>query len=199
MAVMADDSFTTTGKTFISNPGESSVVPGILAANPDRLDQAIAARQAALVQLAERRRARKGESPPVIQKKPEQRSDIWRKHAGAAVLAIAAMAAVAGSAFWAGRYLFPGPTVERREGSTSSQKTSVRGLTMTERREVERLLAAMNFDSGPVDGRIDPRTRQAIARYWQAQGKTRSATVTPRLLTDLRAVAALMGKDGKNF
>jgi type II secretory pathway predicted ATPase ExeA len=62
-------------------------------------------------------------------------------------------------------------------------------LTQAERRELEALLQRLDFETGPVDGAIDPRTRRGIAGYQQMAGRTPADGEASRaLLEELRAV-----------
>ena len=60
--------------------------------------------------------------------------------------------------------------------------------------EVERLLAALNFDPGPIDGVVDDRTRTAIRLYQEFAALTPDGEPTDALLTELRAVVEVFGQ-----
>lgn len=63
-------------------------------------------------------------------------------------------------------------------------------------REIQSLLARMNFDPGPVDGQMGRRTADAIRLYQQFAGIEADGVPTRALLEDMRAVAGSMSKDG---
>ena len=68
-------------------------------------------------------------------------------------------------------------------------------LSASERREVEALLRSLDFETGPVDGRFDPTTRDAVQAYKNMAGMTPAdRTVGPALLEDLRAVTGNLGR-----
>ncbi|MCH8038505.1 MAG: peptidoglycan-binding protein, partial [Proteobacteria bacterium] len=62
-------------------------------------------------------------------------------------------------------------------------------LGAEEVRELERLLAELNFDPGAVDGVIDQRTRTAIALYQEFAALAVDGAPGPGLLARLRPVA----------
>jgi len=67
-------------------------------------------------------------------------------------------------------------------------------LSPGERRELEALLAALDFPTGPIDGVIDPRTLDGVRGFRRALGQTGGeARATRRLLEDVRATAARFG------
>jgi uncharacterized protein with PIN domain len=105
------------------------------------------------------------------------------------------LAAVAGAGvYWAVPRLALGPPRVSEPPATAAPDD----LTRAERRRVERLLKRLDFRVGAVDGRIDARTRAAIARYRRFQGAAdRHGRATPALLADLRAVAALADGAGE--
>ncbi len=98
---------------------------------------------------------------------------------GGAIVAVAMLALLlAGSPFGPGRAV-DGP------GSALGQG---------ERRELEALLAALDFPTGPIDGVIDPRTREGLRGFRRALGGTGGdARATRRLLEEVRATAARFG------
>ncbi len=57
-----------------------------------------------------------------------------------------------------------------------------------EARELERLLAELRFDPGPVDGVIDGRTRTAISLYQEFAALPVNGEPGPELLAELRQV-----------
>jgi len=58
--------------------------------------------------------------------------------------------------------------------------------------EMERLLKAMDFQTGAVDGKVDPKTRAAIGRFQQAAGLSITYEPSMTLLEEMRAVRADM-------
>lgn len=62
-------------------------------------------------------------------------------------------------------------------------------LSPEEAREMESLLARLNFDPGPVDGVIDERTRAAITLYQQFAALPEDGEPNAALLSELRGVA----------
>jgi type II secretory pathway predicted ATPase ExeA len=68
-------------------------------------------------------------------------------------------------------------------------------LSASERREVEALLRSLDFETGPIDGRFDPKTLDAVQTYKKMAGMTPAdRTVGPALLEDLRAVTGNLGR-----
>ncbi len=69
---------------------------------------------------------------------------------------------------------------------------------MTERdlRELEELLARLDFAPGRIDGVVDDKTRQAITAYQQAAGLPIDGEPTAALLSELREVTRLMKTGG---
>jgi peptidoglycan hydrolase-like protein with peptidoglycan-binding domain len=63
-------------------------------------------------------------------------------------------------------------------------------LSAAERRAVERTLARLDFAPGPVDGRIDAATEEAIRRFQKMAGLSVDGRATQALLAELKAVAA---------
>jgi hypothetical protein len=124
---------------------------------------------------------------------------IWLGRAAAVSLPTFSGAVKAPGPTFSGAVKAPGPTfsdaVEAPGERPATRTASPAGLTTGERRQVEALLKAAGFDAGPVDGRIDPRTRQAIRTYDRFQGKEgrRQGEVTRDLLESLRDVTAMMG------
>ncbi len=117
----------------------------------------------------------------------------WR-HA-AALAGVLLLAAVAGAGvYWTVPRLALGPPQASEPLATAAPDA----LTRAERRRVERLLKRLDFRVGAVDGRIDARTRAALRRYRRYQGMVAPhGRVTPALLADLRAVAALADGAGE--
>lgn len=66
-------------------------------------------------------------------------------------------------------------------------------LNQEEAREVEALLARLNFDPGPVDGVIDERTRAAVTLYQQFAALPEDGEPNEALLAELRGVAGAFG------
>lgn len=61
-------------------------------------------------------------------------------------------------------------------------------LGLEEARELESLLADLNFDPGAVDGVIDGRTRTAISLYQEFAALPVDGEPGPKLLAELRQV-----------
>lgn len=52
--------------------------------------------------------------------------------------------------------------------------------------EVQRLLSAAGYDTGPADGELGPRTQNAIVRYQATRGLRVDGQVSQQLLENLR-------------
>ncbi|MPZ43045.1 MAG: lytic murein transglycosylase [Betaproteobacteria bacterium] len=65
--------------------------------------------------------------------------------------------------------------------------TDDRGLSRTERREVQEHLIGQGFDIGNADGMIGPKTREAIRAYQSANGLPADGRAGGRVLDHLRA------------
>ena len=63
-------------------------------------------------------------------------------------------------------------------------------------REIQSLLAQMNFNPGPADGQMGSRTADAIRLYQQFAGLEIDGTPSQALLEDMREVARSMSKGG---
>lgn len=69
-------------------------------------------------------------------------------------------------------------------------------LTRGQAEELERLLAELDFATGPIDGVIDAATRNAIREYQAIAGLAETGEPSKELLADLREVRGLMeGED----
>ncbi len=161
-------------------------------ADPEALSIAIGARREALdaafrAQADRPERARRNVQRRAPSLATATRAGLWRQAGAVAAVCLSVVAAGSG-VYWAIPRLALGPP-----GAAEPTATDPAGdLTRAERRRVERLLARLDFRTGPVDGRIDARTRAAIARYRRFQGAADPhGRATPALLADLRAVAAL--------
>ncbi|MEM7525249.1 MAG: lytic murein transglycosylase, partial [Pseudomonadota bacterium] len=64
-----------------------------------------------------------------------------------------------------------------------------RPLSRSERREMQRLLTQLGFDTKGVDGVIGPNSRSAIRGFQRARGLTPDGYASARFLTTLRSVA----------
>jgi membrane-bound lytic murein transglycosylase B len=64
-----------------------------------------------------------------------------------------------------------------------------RPLAVEEVKEIQRLLLALGFDVGEVDGRVGPQTRQAIRAFQADAGLPEDAYASPALLQALRSRA----------
>jgi localization factor PodJL len=74
--------------------------------------------------------------------------------------------------------------------------TALKPVGRQEIREIQSLLARMNFDPGPADGQMGRRTADAIRLYQQFAGIEADGVPTEALLEDMRAVAGSISKDG---
>lgn len=54
---------------------------------------------------------------------------------------------------------------------------------------VQRMLAGLGFDPGPIDGLMGPRTRTAVRAFQQSRGSAATGTVDAGLIRDLEARA----------
>lgn len=109
--------------------------------------------------------------------KPAWRDDPRMRLAAAGAVLLLAVA------YLAAPYL---TSEEAPEDPAGAAETS---LTPSERREVEALLRSLDFETGPVDGRFDPATLDAVQAYKNMAGMTPAdRKVGPALLEDLRAV-----------
>ena len=100
---------------------------------------------------------------------------------------IAAIAALVAAGYLAAPYLKP---YLERAVATATQTAAPEALSHAERQEVEALLQRLDFETGPVDGVLDPTTRASVQSYKQMSGlQPADRTVGPDLLRDLRAVA----------
>ncbi len=73
--------------------------------------------------------------------------------------------------------------------ATDSPAADDRPLGRNEIRELQRLLNSLDFDAGPADGQIGPKTTSAITLYQKFAGFEPDGKATRELLIDLRAVA----------
>jgi hypothetical protein len=150
--------------------------------DPEALSVAIGARQRDLAEIADRR-PDVSASPPAPRARPG--GGAWRRVAAAVLAAVVVGAGVAG--FYRALAIVTADAPAPASGRESL-------LSKQERATIERLLARLDFRVGAIDGRIDPRTRAAIRRYRRYQGiPVQQGRPTPRLLDNLRAVAALAG------
>ena len=73
-------------------------------------------------------------------------------------------------------------------GDLSSLKTwnsAAAGPADPDIAQAQALLNKLGYDAGPADGRMGPRTKDAIAAFQKANGQTPSGKVTPELLIEL--------------
>jgi len=114
--------------------------------------------------------------------------DRWALLAGGLGGALVAVAMLA--LLLAGGPIAPGSPI----GAGSSVDGPGSALSPGERRELEALLAALDFPTGPIDGVIDPRTLEGVRGFRRALGQIGGeARATRRLLEDVRATAARFG------
>jgi hypothetical protein len=81
------------------------------------------------------------------------------------------------------------------EPAASPQAAGSGGLSAAEAEELERLLAELDFATGPVDGVIDAETQKAIRDYQAIAGLAETGEPSKALLSDLREVSSLMQRD----
>jgi len=156
--------------------------------DPEALSVAIGARRRELVAMAERRRAAAAPDADRGRKSGRVRARRFRRDAAAASFLVILVAGGIAGFYWGLGIVAPEPP-----GSGADPAPT---LSTGELQTVERLLARLDFRVGAIDGRIDPRTRAAIRRYRRYQGlPTQQGRPTPRLLANLRDVAALTGAD----
>jgi hypothetical protein len=87
--------------------------------------------------------------------------------------------------------------VGTKTGNVPEPGAASGGLDIEELREIERLLAELDFDPGPVDGEIDAATQEAIREYQAIADTAKTGEASRALLRDLREVSAIM-KRGEN-
>ena len=56
--------------------------------------------------------------------------------------------------------------------------------------DIQQLLVKAGIDTGPLDGKLGPLTKNAIRIFQQQQGLPDSGQITPRLMTQLQTVTA---------
>jgi type II secretory pathway predicted ATPase ExeA len=102
---------------------------------------------------------------------------------GALLLAVAYVAA-------------PYLTTDRSRGPAGEASGAQQSaLSQSERREIEALLRSLDFETGPVDGRLDPKTQDAVQAYKGMAGLTPADPKVGRdLLEDLRAVTGNLSR-----
>ena len=74
-------------------------------------------------------------------------------------------------------------------GAPSGTPSGTGKLSVEQVREMERLLQQLDFQTGEIDGRIDPTTRAAIGQFQSVAGSEVDYVASPALLEELRAVA----------
>ena len=77
------------------------------------------------------------------------------------------------------------------------QSPATGGLSREELEEIEGLLGELDFEPGPVDGKIDDATRQAIRDYQAIAGTAETGEASRALLRELREVQAIMERENK--
>ncbi|MFE0757443.1 peptidoglycan-binding protein [Inquilinus sp. NPDC058860] len=90
----------------------------------------------------------------------------------------------------------PGPA-EVIPASAPAARSAARPqrATVAQIKEIQQLMARMNFDAGPIDGLVGRRTRAAIARFQRSQGLPVTRRASMELLSALRAATLLASKD----
>jgi len=78
----------------------------------------------------------------------------------------------------------------RGDDSVLTWPDGIRPMAETDRRELQRLLAARGYDVGEIDGIIGPRTRAAIRDYQQEKHRRVDGFPRPEILELLRSDAA---------
>ncbi|MDZ7714214.1 MAG: peptidoglycan-binding protein [Rhodovibrio sp.] len=107
-------------------------------------------------------------------------------------IAAAGVALMLAAAYLAAPYLTPDDSQGTPADTGGAAQAS---LSASERREVEALLRSLDFETGPVDGRFDPTTLDAVQAYKNMAGMTPAdRQVGPALLEDLRAVTGNLGR-----
>ncbi len=81
-------------------------------------------------------------------------------------------------------------------GQTPEGQAPAGALAESDLRELEELLARLDFAPGRIDGVVDDQTRQAITAYQEAAGLPIDGEATAELLTELREVTRLMKTGG---
>ncbi|NLV25459.1 MAG: peptidoglycan-binding protein [Deltaproteobacteria bacterium] len=56
--------------------------------------------------------------------------------------------------------------------------------------DIQQLLVKAGIDTGPLDGKLGPLTKNAIRIFQQQQGLPDTGQITPRLMTQLQTVTA---------
>jgi type II secretory pathway predicted ATPase ExeA len=140
--------------------------------------------QSAAEPTAEVAHRRPSEAPPAA--KPAWRADPRVRIAVAGAVLLLAVA------YLAAPYLTPAETPEDIAGAAETS------LPPSQRREVEALLRSLDFETGPVDGRFDPTTLDAVQAYKTMAGMTPAdRKAGPALLEDLRAVTGNLERDAR--
>jgi type II secretory pathway predicted ATPase ExeA len=107
-------------------------------------------------------------------------------------IAVAGAVLLLAVAYLAAPYLTPAETPEDSAGAAETS------LPPSQRREVEALLRSLDFETGPVDGRFDPTTLDAVQAYKTMAGMTPAdRKAGPALLEDLRAVTGNLERDAR--
>jgi hypothetical protein len=90
----------------------------------------------------------------------------------------------------------PGPgKVAMASASAAQPADRPERVAAAQIREIQRLLAWMNLDVGPIDGVVGRRTRAAIAAFQQSQDLAVTRRPSAALLSALRMATALASRD----
>lgn len=90
----------------------------------------------------------------------------------------------------------PAVTVQTPAGASAPASAAPEPVGRAEIREIQRLLARMNFEPGPADGQMGKRTADAIRLYQQFAGIEVDGVPTRELLEEMRLVSGSMPRDG---
>jgi cell wall hydrolase len=72
-------------------------------------------------------------------------------------------------------------------GSGVSKRSSKQGISFAERFEAEQRLADLGYWTGPIDGNLDPGSRQALIAFQKVEGRERTGRLTENELDAIRA------------
>lgn len=90
-------------------------------------------------------------------------------------------------------YPTSGPSAGTDTGLPGGVATAPVARSAERIRAVQRALAKLGYDPGPVDGAMGPRTRAAIRAFQAASGLAADGRLTPEVERDIRSAAAATG------